>query len=77
MKKHQHVVHYIAKLCEQMWEAFKEAQVQSMSEAERQKQHYDRKANVVSLEPGDMVLAKADAYWGRGKVKDWWEEEPY
>ena len=43
-----------------------------MSEEERQKQYYDR-----NLEPGDLVLAKADTYRGRRKVKDWWEEEPY
>ena len=35
MKKHQHVDHYIAELCEWLWEAFKEAEVQSISEAER------------------------------------------
>ena len=63
-KKHQHVDHYIAELCEWLWEAFKEAQVQSMSEAERQKWYYDRKANAISLEPGDLALAKADAYRG-------------
>ena len=38
--------------------------MQSMSEVERQKWHYDRKANAISLEPGDLVLAKADAYRG-------------
>ena len=48
-----------------------------MSEAERQKQHYDRKANAISLDPGDLVLAKADAYRERRKVKDQWEEELY
>ena len=48
-----------------------------MLEAERQKWYYDRKANAVSLEPGGLVLAKADAYRGRRKVKDHWEEEPY
>ena len=37
MKKHQCVGHYIAELCEWLWEAFKEAQVQSTSEAETQK----------------------------------------
>ena len=58
-------------------EAFKEVQVQSTSEAERQKWYCDRKANAISLEPGDLVLAKAIAYRGRWKVKDWWEEEPY
>ena len=51
--------------------------MQSTSEAERQKCYYHRKANVVLLEPGDLVLAKADAYRGKRKVKDQWEEEPY
>ena len=76
-RKYQCADHYIAELCEWLWEAFKEAQVQSMSEAEREKQHYNRKANAVSLEPGDLVLAKADAYRGRRKVNDQWEEDPY
>ena len=51
--------------------------MQSTSEAERQKWYYDRKPNTVSLEPGDLVLAKAETYQGRRKVKDWWEEELY
>ena len=33
MKKHQCVDHYIAELCEQLWKAFKEVQVQSTLEA--------------------------------------------
>ena len=33
MKKHQNIDHYVAKLWEQLWKAFKEAQVQSMSVA--------------------------------------------
>ena len=52
-KKHQCVDHYITKLHEQLWEAFKEAQIQSTSEVERKKQHYDRNANAISLEPVD------------------------
>ena len=51
--------------------------MQSTSEAERQRQYYDCKANTISLEPGDLVLAKANAYKGRRKVKDRWEEELY
>ena len=47
------------------------------SEAERQRWYYDCKANAISLKPGDLVLAKADAYKGRRKVKDQWEEEVY
>ena len=57
--------------------AFKEVQVQSTLQAERQKQYYDRKANAFFLETGDLVLAKAEAYKGKRKVKDWWEEELY
>ena len=76
-KKHQCVDHYVVESHEWLWEFFKEAQVQSTSEAERQKWYYDRKANGISLEPGDLVLAKADAYRGKRKVKDWWEEELY
>ena len=52
-------------------------QVQSTSEAERQKWYYNRKAYAISLETGDLVLAKADAYKEKRKVKDWWEQEPY
>ena len=74
-EKHQRVDHYIADLCEWLHKAFKEAQVQSLSKAERQRQYYDHKANAISLELGNLVLAKADAYKGRRKVKDQWEEE--
>ena len=56
---------------------FKEAQVEFTWEVERQKWYYNRKANAISLEPGDLVLAKANAYGERRKVKDQWEEEPY
>ena len=77
MKKHQCVDHYITELHEWLWEAFKEVQIQSMSEAERQKWHYNRKASSILLEPLDLVLAKAKSYKGRRKVKDWWEEELY
>ena len=35
IKKHKCVDHYIDELCEQLWEAFKEVQVQSTSEVER------------------------------------------
>ena len=69
-EKHQHIDCYIAELCEWLWEAFREAQAQSTSEAERQKWYYHRRANTISLEKGDLVLANADAYKGKKKVKD-------
>ena len=76
-EKHQCDDHYIADLHKWLWEAFKEVQAQSTSETERQKQYYDQKVNAVSLEPADLVLAKANASKGWRKVKDWWEKEPY
>ena len=76
-EKHQHVNHYIADLCKWLSKAFKEAQAQSSSKADRQRQYYDCKANAISLEPGDMVLAKPDANKGRKKVKDCWKKELY
>ena len=51
--------------------------MQFISEVERQKWYYDRKANTVSLEPGDLVLAKSHVYRERRKVRDWWDKEPY
>ena len=46
-----------------------------MAEACRQKQYYDRKIGAVNLKPGDLVLVKADAFKGRRKIKDGWEED--
>ena len=60
-EKHLHVNHYIADLHEWLHESFKEVQVQSSFEAERQSWYYDHKANATSLEQGDLVLAKGDA----------------
>ena len=51
--------------------------MQSTSVAERQKWYYDRKAKGISLEPGNLVLAEANTYKGRRKVKYQWEEELY
>ena len=65
--------YYVVELYEWLWEAFKEAQEQSTAEAKRQKWYYDRKANAILLEPGDLVLAKADAYKGKRKVKNQWK----
>ena len=76
-EKHQHVNYYIAELHEWLWEAFKEKQEQSTAEAKRQKQYYDRKANAILLKTGNLVLAKANTYKGKRKMKDQLKEEPY
>ena len=76
-EKHHSVNHCIADLCEQLHEAFKEAQAQSISETERQRWYYDCTTNAILLEPGNLVLAIADTYKERRKVKDQWEETTY
>ena len=48
-----------------------------MAEACRQKWYYDRKIGTVNLKPGDLVLVKADAWKGKRKIKDRWEEETW
>ena len=31
----------------------------------------------MDLKPGDLVLVKADAFQGKRKIKDWWEDKPH
>ena len=46
-----------------------------MAEAQQQKWYYDRKIGVMDLKPGNLVLVKADAFKGKRKIKDRWEDE--
>ena len=48
-----------------------------MAEAWQQKWYYDRKIGTVNLKPGDLVPVKADAFKGKRKIKDRWEEETW
>ena len=54
-----------------------EAQIQSTAEAQRQKQYYDWKIGTIGLKPGNLVLVKADAFQGKRKIKDRWEDKPH
>ena len=54
-----------------------EVQTQSTAEACQKKWYYDRKIGVVNLKPGNLVLVKADAWKGKRKIKDRWEEETW
>ena len=54
-----------------------EAQIQSMAEAQRQKWYHEQKIGAIGLKPGDLVLVKADAFQGKRKVKDRWEDKPH
>ena len=68
---------YIASIQDRLSTALQEAQAQSMAEACRQKWYYDRKIGAVNLKPGNLVLVKADAFKGRRKIKDRWEEDTW
>ena len=48
-----------------------------MAEAQRQKQYYNQKIGTMGLKPGELVLVKADAFQGKRKIKDRWEDKPH
>ena len=73
----KHVDKYIAFIQDRLRTTLQEVQAQSMAEAHRQKQYYDRKIGTVNLKPGNLVLVKADAFKGRRKIKDRWEEDTW
>ena len=68
---------YIASVRDQLRSALWEAQAQLTTEACRQKQYYDRKIGTVNLKPDNLVLVKADAWKGKRKIKDRWDEETW
>ena len=55
-------------------EAFAVARHLTSQEAARQRRYYDRKAGAVALQPGDVVMVRADGFVGKRKVKDRWED---
>ena len=68
---------YVASIRDRLRTTLWEAQAQSTTEACQQKWYYDRKIGAVNLKPGDLVLVKADAWMGKRKTKDRWEEETW
>ena len=68
---------YIASLQDKLRTALWEVQAQLTAEACRQKWYHDRKIGTVNLKPGNLVLVKADAFKGKRKIKDRWEEETW
>ena len=68
---------YIASVRDQLRSTLREAQAQLTTEAHRQKRYYNRKVGTVNLKPGNLVLVKADAWKGKRKIKDRWDEETW
>ena len=71
----KHVDKYVASIWDRLRTTLQEAQAQSMAEAHQQKWYYNRKIGTVTMKPGDLVLVKADAFKGKRKIKDRWEED--
>ena len=68
---------YVASVRDRLRSVLWEVQAQSTAEACQQKWYYDRKIGTVNLKPGDLVLVKVDAWKGKRKIKDRWEEETW
>ena len=68
---------YVASVRDWLRSALWEVQAQSNAEAHPQKQYYNRKIGAMNLKPGNLVLVKADAWKGKRKVKDRWDEETW
>ena len=68
---------YVACVRDRLRSTLWEVQAQSTAEACQQKLYYDRKISTVNLTPGDLVLVKTDAWKGKRKIKDRWEEETW
>ena len=68
---------YVASVRDQLRSTLREAQAQSTTEACQQKQYHNRKIGTVNLKPGNLVLVKADAWKGKRKIKDRWDEETW
>ena len=68
---------YVASVRDRLRSALWEAQAQSTAEVCQWKWYYDRKIGAVNLKPSNLVLVKANAWKGKMKIKDRWEEETW
>ena len=64
----------VAAMQKRLKEAFAVARHLTSQEAARQRRYYDCKAGAVALQPGDIVMVRADGFVGKWKVKDRWED---
>ena len=64
----------VATMQKRLKEAFKVARRLTYEEATKQRRYYDRRAGAVTLQPGDVVMVRADGFVGKRKVKDHWED---
>ena len=72
-----HVPVYVEEVRKCFKEAYTEAHLQINSEADWQKQYYDRATRTVQLMLGDVILMKLDVFQGKRKAEDRWSEVEY
>ena len=65
----RHVNKFVATVTDHLRTALHEAQAQSTAEDQRQTWYCDQKIGVVGLKPGNLILVKADAFWGKRKIQ--------
>ena len=64
----------VAAMQKRLKEAFAVARHLTSQEAARQRCYYDCRVGAVALQPGDVVMVRADGFMGKRKVKDRWED---
>ena len=74
---HMQVPAYVEEVQKCFKEGHTEALHQSNNEADRQKRNYDKFTSTVQLMPGDVVWTKANAFQGKRKMEDRWDEVEY
>ena len=67
----------VAAMQKRLKEAFAVARCLTSEEVAKQCRYYDRKAGVVALQPGDILMVRTDGFVGKQKVKDQWEDRGF
>ena len=67
----------VAAMQRRLKEAFVVARHLTSQEAAKQQCYYDRKAEAVALQPGDVVMVCTDGFVSKQKVKDQWEDRGF
>ena len=67
----------VAAMQKRLKEAFAVARHLTSQKAARQRCYYDRRAGAVALQPGDVLMVRADGFVGKRKVKDQWEDRGF
>ena len=69
---------YVASVRDQLRSALQEVHGPNRLQRHANKKwYYNRKIGTVNLRPGNLVLVKADAWKGKRKIKDRWDEETW